>query len=159
MTGLLKGAVTAFCAMLGLATVAGGAAQAGEVNVGYFGDVAIEGYDAVAYFTQKKAVKGTTDNSYKWLGATWLFSSPENRDLFSRNPISYAPQYGGHCADGVGYGQKTVNIDPSAFRIIDGKLYLNHDPGAAVEIETLPEQLKKADENWVKLRSELLAQD
>lgn len=139
-----------------LAGAIAGPAQAGEINVGYFGSVAIEGYDTVAYFTERKAVKGSGGFSHDWLGATWLFSRAEYRDLFAANPISYAPQYGGHCADGIAYGEKTVNIDPEAWRIIDGKLYLNHDQGAAVELEEAPGQMEKAEANWPKLRAELL---
>ena len=139
-----------------LAGAIAGPAKAGEVNVGYFGSVAIEGYDTVAYFTERKAVRGSVEFSHDWLGATWLFSRAAHRDLFAANPISYAPQYGGLCADGIAYGEKTVNIDPEAWRIINGKLYLNHDQGAAVELEEVPGQMAKAKANWPKLRAELL---
>ena len=61
---------------------AAAAASAGEVNTGYFGDVAIKGYDPVAYFTDGKAVRGSEAISYDWLGATWRFSSDEHRRLF-----------------------------------------------------------------------------
>ena len=100
------------------------------VNTGYFGDVAIKGYDPVAYFTQNAAVQGSEEFSYSWLGATWHFASAENRDLFAADPVKYAPQYGGLCADGVSFGTVTTNIDPKAWRIIEGKLYLAYDPGA-----------------------------
>ena len=102
------------------------AANAGEVNTGYFGDVAIKGYDPVAYFTDHKAIQGSETISYDWLGATWRFSSDEHRRLFSTSPVSYAPQYGGLCAEGVAaHGEATVNIDPESWQIIDGKLYLS----------------------------------
>ena len=78
-------------------------AQAGEVNTGYFGNVAIEGYDTVAYFTEKRAVKGSEKFQSEWLGATWQFSSDENRKLFDASPMDYAPQYGGLCSEGVAY--------------------------------------------------------
>jgi YHS domain-containing protein len=67
-------------------------AQAGEVNTGYFGNVAIEGYDTVAYFTEKRAVKGSEKFQSEWLGATWQFSSAENRNRFDASPMDYAPQ-------------------------------------------------------------------
>lgn len=133
-----------------------GIAQAGEVNIGYFGNVAIKGYDPVAYFTERKAVKGSPEFSHEWLGATWLFSRSEHRDSFATNPVSYVPQYGGYCADGLAYGDKTANIDPEAWRIIDGKLFLNYDQGSAAELEELPGQLAKAEANWPKLRARLL---
>ena len=112
-----------------------GLASAGEVNKGYFGNVAIRGYDPVAYFTEQRAVKGAEDISHTWLGADWNFSSETHKKLFTENPVKYAPQYGGHCSDGIAYGATTTNIDPQAWRIIDGKLYLNYDEGAAVELE------------------------
>jgi len=133
-----------------------GAASAGEINTGYFGNVAIEGYDPVAYFTMNKAVKGSEEITHKWLGAVWQFSSKEHRDLFVSEPISYAPQYGGYCADGMAYGTTTANLEPQAFRIIEGKLYLNHDQGAAAEIEEIPGQIAKADAMWKKHRGELI---
>ena len=69
----------------------------GEVAImsGFSGDVAIRGYDPVAYFTDGKAVQGSEAYSYKWLGATWRFASDAHRRLFAASPISYAPQYGG----------------------------------------------------------------
>jgi hypothetical protein len=49
----------------------------GDVAVmsGFSGDVAIRGYDPVAYFTDGKAVQGSEAYSYKWLGATWWFAN------------------------------------------------------------------------------------
>ena len=74
-------------------------ASAGEINTGYFGNVAIKGYDPVAYFTEDRAVKGSGNFSHTWLGADWNFSSEKHRKLFTENPVQYAPQYGGHCSD------------------------------------------------------------
>jgi YHS domain-containing protein len=133
-----------------------GLASAGEVNKGYFGNVAIRGYDPVAYFTEQRAVKGAEDISHTWLGADWNFSSEKHKKLFSENPVKYAPQYGGHCSDGIAYGSTTTNIDPQAWRIIDGKLYLNYDEGAAVELEEVEGQLAKSKENWPEIRARLL---
>ncbi len=129
---------------------------AGEINTGYFGNVAIKGYDPVAYFTKSRAVEGSKDITTEWLGATWQFSSTEHRELFAANSIRYAPQYGGLCSDGVAFGVTTTNIDPHAWRIIDGKLYLNYDPGAAAELEETPGQVAKADKNWPEIRAKLL---
>jgi len=95
-----------------------------SVNTGYFGNVAILGYDPVAYFTDGRAVQGSPEISQSWLGATWHFASTQHRDTFTANPISYAPQYGGFCAGSMSVGLVTDNIDPNSWRIIDGKLYL-----------------------------------
>ena len=65
------------------------------INTGWFG-VAIKGYDTVAYHTEGRAIKGTSDYSYEWNDARWDFVSAHNRDLFAANPERYAPQYGGY---------------------------------------------------------------
>ena len=122
------------------------------VNTGPFGDVAIKGYDTVAYFTESRAVKGSSEFAYDWLGTPWHFSSAKNRDLFESDPVKYAPQYGGYCALGVGLGASaSENIDPeNSWRIIDGKLYFISDPMGAEMLDT-PERdevLAKADANW-----------
>jgi hypothetical protein len=148
--------ITKWVLVLALLQVSG-LASAGEINKGYFGNVAIRGYDPVAYFTEHRAVKGTDEISHAWLGADWNFSSEKHRKLFTANPVKYAPQYGGHCSDGIAYGSTTTNIDPQAWRIIDGKLYLNYDEGAAVELEEVDGQLTKAEKNWPEIRARLLA--
>lgn len=135
-----------------VATLLGSVASAAEVNTGYFGNVAIEGYDPVAYFTEGRAVKGTAEFVHEWLGAEWHFANADHLGRFVADPVSYAPQYGGMCADGVAYGTMSVNIEPEIFSIIDGKLYLAFDPGAKQEIEELPGQLDKAEANWPEVR-------
>jgi YHS domain-containing protein len=132
----------------------------GRVNTGYFGGVAINGYDPVAYFLDNRAVKGSEKYSYDWLGTPWYFASDEHRELFKKDPVKYAPQYGGYCAAEVaGSGSVTVNINPEAFAIIDGKLYLTYDKVhtqdfAAHGSDVVP----KADSNWPKEEAKL-AQD
>lgn len=134
-----------------------GLVSAGEINTGYFGNVAIKGYDPVAYFTEQRAVKGDEEISQSWLGADWKFASEKHKKLFAENPVKYAPQYGGFCSDGVAYNTTTTNIDPKAWRIIDGKLYLNYDQGSAVEIEEVEGQIARAEKNWPEIRANLLA--
>ncbi|MCZ7600956.1 MAG: hypothetical protein M5U09_28895 [Gammaproteobacteria bacterium] len=99
--------------------------------------------------------RGSPEHAVEWLGATWHFASEEHRRLFSSDPVRYAPQYGGHCADGVAYGDLSRNIDPAAWRIIDGRLYLNYDQGAAAELVELEGQLDKAEANWPEVRQRL----
>jgi hypothetical protein len=59
--------------------------------------VAIDGYDAVSYFTDPDPRLGKADFVYDWQGVPWYFESAANRDVFIRNPTIYAPQFGGHC--------------------------------------------------------------
>lgn len=84
---------------------------------------AIDGYDPVAYFTEKKPVQGKSTISHDWDEKRYLFSSAKHRDLFAANPDRYEPQFGGLCAGGVSRDKK-VKADPTIWRIIDGKLYV-----------------------------------
>jgi hypothetical protein len=103
------------------------AASADPINKNGSG-VAIKGYDPVAYFTQSKPVKGSPNFTHQWMGATWQFASAEDRDMFAKEPEKFAPKYGGYCAYGVSQGH-TAPIDPEAWTIIEGKLYLNYSQG------------------------------
>ena len=89
-------------------------------------DTAINGHDAVAYFTVGKPVMGKDAFVFEWMGAKWKFASQANRDLFKASPEKYAPQYGGYCAYGVAQGY-LVKVEPDQFTVLDGKLYLNYD--------------------------------
>jgi YHS domain-containing protein len=97
-----------------------------KINVDATGLV-IRGYDPVAYFTEGRPVPGRSDISVAYDGAKYLFSSTANRDAFNADPEKYVPQYGGYCAFGVAMGKK-FDIDPSSWRIVDSKLYLNLNP-------------------------------
>lgn len=97
-----------------------------EINTTRFGNLAIKGYDAVAYFTEAQAIKGNEAFRYEWKGANWQFSSAENLALFKANPEKFAPQYGGYCAYAVAKNS-TASIDPTQFTIVDNKLYLNYN--------------------------------
>ena len=109
---------------------------------------AIEGTDPVAYFTQGAAVQGNQEFAYEWNGAVWHFASAENRDLFIASPEQYAPQYGGYCAWAVSQGY-VAPIDPDAWKIVDGKLYLNFDRRVQARWERdIPQHIAQANENW-----------
>jgi YHS domain-containing protein len=138
---LLTAAVTAVPA-------AAGAQSA--VNVDRKG-VAIKGYDPVAYFTLSRPVKGDKDSTVSWMGAMWRFSSAEHRGLFEKNPEKYAPRYGGYCAYGVA-NNYLVRIDPKAWTVYEGRLYLNYSLKVREQWkEDIPGNIKKADGNWPAL--------
>ena len=155
--GILAAGAASILTLVSFAQIASAQDQT-IVNTGYFGDVAIKGYDPVAYFTQNKAVQGSARYSSHWLGATWYFASAENRDLFIHEPVKYAPQYGGHCADGVSFGTITTNIDPKAWRIIEGKLYLSYDPGAADGFEKSSSKLADSKKYWPEVEQSLITE-
>ena len=122
-------------------------ADKNPVNVDKKG-IAIKGYDPVAYFTEGEPVKGSAEFQHEWNSAIWHFSSAEHRDMFKAEPEKYAPQYGGYCAYAVSQG-KTANIDPDAWKIVDGKLYLNLNKRIHRKWEKdIPGYIKKADKNW-----------
>lgn len=87
-------------------------------------DVAVSGYDTVAYFVDGLANEGSADYTVVHEGAIYRFESKKNRDLFRAAPEKYVPQYGGHCAYGVTKNRK-FEADPTAWHVVDGKLYLN----------------------------------
>ena len=109
---------------------------------------AIRGYDPVAYFTLKVPTKGSDKFTHQWNGATWRFVSAEHRDLFAKSPEKFAPQYGGYCAYGVAQNY-AVSIDPQAWRVVDGKLYLNYSKGVQRDWDKdVPGYINKANTNW-----------
>lgn len=116
---------------------------------------AIKGYDPVAYFKESKPVPGEKNISYDWNGATWHFSSTDNLSLFKGDPEKYAPQYGGFCAYGVANGY-TVKIEPEAWAIVDGKLYLNYNKDVQEEWNADRNGfIQKADSEWDNLLKKL----
>jgi hypothetical protein len=116
--------------------------------------LAIGGYDTVAYHTKGKAIPGSPDYQMIWHDARWQFSSQENLDLFTKDPEKYAAQYDGHCAMGVAdqNGHKDT-IDPEAFTIVNGKLYVNHTKYWALEWrKNSAENISRADKNWAAVK-------
>lgn len=114
--------------------------------------IAINGYDAVAYFTESKPVKGNDDFIVEWKNVKWLFASKENADLFKAAPEKYEPQYGGYCAYGCSRGYK-AKTNPDAWTIDNGKLYLNYDTGVRTHWDhDRQNYIQKADANWPKVK-------
>jgi YHS domain-containing protein len=114
-------------------------------------DVAIKGYDTVAYFSAGKALKGSESFTFQWHGMTWYFLTKENRDMFATSPEKYAPQYDGYCAWAMSEGRKAIT-DPEVWKIVNGKLYLNCSSAAYEKwSKDIPGNIKKADANWLKL--------
>jgi len=115
---------------------------------------AIRGYDPVAYFTENQPVKGDPDISLEHKGATWFFTSRENRELFTSNPEKYEPQYGGYCAYAVAR-DTTASSKPEYFTIHDGKLYLNYSKSVYKRwIKEMDSYITQADGNWPGLVEE-----
>jgi hypothetical protein len=116
-------------------------------------NLAIQGYDPVAYFTQNKAVKGNKQFAAIAEGIPYNFSSAANKDLFVKDYKKYEPQYGGWCAYAMGSSNEKVEIDPETFKILNGKLYLFYHTWVNNTLNKWnadEASLKsKADKNWM----------
>ena len=123
---------------------------------------AIKGADPVAFFSLSpgdKPVYGVDEYSYDWNGATWKFSSAENRDKFIADPEKYAPQYGGYCAFAVSHNF-TKSVNPKYWHVVDDKLYLNFNRTANRKwLKDQQPAIARADENWPTVLSECEAHD
>jgi len=119
-----------------------------EINQSHIDAVAIEGTDPVAYFTEKKAVKGSSEYTHRWKGGQWRFKNASNRDAFAAEPEKFAPQFGGYCAWAVSRGY-TAPIDPEAWTVHKGKLYLNFSKGVQDEwAKDIPGNIARGEANW-----------
>jgi YHS domain-containing protein len=118
--------------------------------------IAIQGYDAVAYLKQGKAVKGRKDLSVSHQGVTYYFSSVTNKEEFLKSPSTYEPQYGGWCAYAMGAKGEKVTIDPETFKVVNGKLYLFYNKFLNNTLKDWNKDeanLKsRADANWLKVQ-------
>src|SRR5262245_58823166 len=74
-----------------------------KVNIDSQG-VILRGYDVVAYFKQRKPVKGDPAFESTYQGAIYLFASGANKADFDKDPAKYVPQYGGFCAYAAALG-------------------------------------------------------
>lgn len=113
---------------------------------------AIRGYDAVAYFAVESAVEGNPKFEFAWNGAKWLFASEENLEKFKKSPETYAPQFGGYCSYAVSHGH-TADGDPKAWKVVDGKLYLNYDQDVKQMWEKEQDKfIKDGEKNWAQFQ-------
>jgi YHS domain-containing protein len=113
--------------------------------------LAIQGYDPVAFFTDGKPVKGKPEFPARHNGTLYYFASEEHRDLFKADPAKYEPAFGGYCAFGVSRN-KLVEIDVSAFQIVDGRLLLQYSKGIRDDFnKDTKGNLAKANNNWPDL--------
>ena len=121
-------------------------------------NLAIQGYDPVAYFAQKKAVEGKKECQYTHQGIPYRFASSQNLDLFKSNPKKYEPAYGGWCAYAMGSTGEKIKIDPETFKIVDGNLNLFYNfffNNTLKDWNKDQNSLKaKAESNWAKIYKE-----
>lgn len=113
--------------------------------------VVLKGYDPVAYFTEKKPVKGDAKISFDWDGERYLFSNAGNKSKFAANPERYAPQFGGYCTGTMASGRR-AEADPEAWIIAGGRLYmfgqLKFKEIAQKDSSWLDGKIVAANQNW-----------
>ena len=131
-----------------LLTLIPGGAFAAQSRVYVERGIAVDGTDVLSYFDTGAPAKGSTDFTHDWNGATWLFTSAENRDRFAENPEAFAPQFGGYCAYAVSEGYIASTV-PDAWKIVDGKLYLNYSRRIQRRWERdIPGRIAAGNANW-----------
>lgn len=119
-----------------------------QIYTAFFSDLALSGYDTVAYFREGKPVKGSDKFSTEYKDAQWQFKDQANLDAFLLAPDSYAPQYGGYCAWAVAH-DNTAKGDPEQWHITNGKLYLNYDANIRGKwLQDKEALIKTADAKW-----------
>lgn len=139
--------------ILGFLLLASFSVSAQQSEVFIKSGTAIQGYDAVAYFKEGKAVIGNEQFSFKWNDANWNFVNQQNLDSFKLSPVKFAPQYGGYCAYGMSEGHKAPT-DPNAFTIVNDKLYLNYNPKVKeLWNKNQAKRIEDADKNWPVLKN------
>ena len=110
--------------------------------------VIIEGYDPVAYYIDNKPVKGNNQFTAQYEGAVYWFASARHAELFKKEPLKYAPQYGAFCGYAVSIG-KLRPVDPTIYQIENGRLILQHTKEAFdLFNKDLKSNTAKADKNW-----------
>ena len=134
----------AFLLLICVAPVTAGA-QTSEARL------SISGYDPVAYFTLGRATRGSPEFEHVWRRARWRFVSAAHRDLFISDPNRYAPQYDGYCAFGAAdlASAHKDTVDPEAWAIIDGRLFLVRTREALGRWrEAAAQHIRQADADW-----------
>jgi YHS domain-containing protein len=114
--------------------------------------LALQGYDAVAYFTDGQPKKGDPKFKTKLNGVTYYFASADHLKKFKANPETYQPQFGGFCAMGAAMGKKFEG-DPNVWKVVDNKLFLNFNPDVSKRWnQDIPGNIARADENWPQIK-------
>jgi YHS domain-containing protein len=112
----------------------------------------------VVSYHKNKAIEGNVNYKVNHKGAVYLFDNEANKSTFEANPEKFIPQYGGWCAYAMGNNGKKVAINPEAFTIEDGKLYLLYKTLFTDTREKWMENTSilkpEADLNWKKIKTQ-----
>ena len=112
-----------FFALTLQAPTAPSSADGTNTTAGTVDHIAIQGYDTVAYFTEGKPVKGSSEFEVRFDDSIWRFANASHKQMFAADPERYLPQYLGYCASGLVLGV-SYPANPESWVIVDGKLYM-----------------------------------
>lgn len=123
-------------------------ARAASPSVFNTNDVAINGYDPVAYFAESAPVEGLDDFTADWEGATLRFASAGNRDAFLTDRGRFTPNFGGYCAYAASLGYLAPTV-PEAWTVFEDRLYLNASLRAReLWLKDVPGNIARGRANW-----------
>jgi len=123
-------------------------AEKPPVYTAAFSNVGVNGYDVVAYFSAGQPTRGVAQFKTTHNGVEYRFANAANLAAFRANPARYLPQYGGYCAWAVSQGY-TASADPTNWRIVDGRLYLNYNDEIQRRWEgDIAGHIRSANANW-----------
>lgn len=117
-------------------------------------DVILQGYDTVAFFTERSAVKGSSKHRSVFHGAVYHFANASNKKRFDAGPEQYIPQFGGYCSMAMSMG-KLEPADATTWSIVEGRLVVQRNAKAKAMWSKNPHgHLRKADGNWPRMVNE-----
>jgi hypothetical protein len=88
-----------------------------------YSGLAIEGFDPLAYFIDRRPEVGLPDYEVAQGGAVWRFRNEGNRASFVAHPEVYGPQFGGYDPVDLARGV-TVAGNPLFWTVAGDRLYL-----------------------------------
>lgn len=122
--------------------------------------LAMKGYDPVSYFPEGggKPVEGVSAHEVTHQGVKYRFATKGNAERFRADPARYEPAYGGWCASAMSYAGKRVEVNPEAYVVEGGRLYLFYMVGKndarTMWNEDSTKHRAQADGNWEKMSGE-----
>jgi hypothetical protein len=129
-----------------------GAATTEYVVVDRNSGLAINGFDPIAYFTERAALLGSGQFEYRHAGAVWRFRSSGNRAAFVAHPDIYVPRYGGYDAVAIGR-HAPVAGDPRVWLVAEERLFLFSSSDSRAAFAADPAKaIAAADRAWPKVQ-------
>ena len=117
--------------------------------------IAIDGFDPMAYFTDRRPISGRAEFEYPLDGAVWRFANEGNRAAFIEHPEIYRPRFGGYDPTAVSRGI-AVPGNPMFWLIFGDQLYLFFDQEAwSVFLADPAAMISGAEARWPEVERSL----